>query len=386
MEDKKFKCPFCGNEDKKYFGIRNSEIYCRYCIGFHGELATENVTYETSGKNFISYCLTNEQKEASGKILDNYVNKLNTLVHAVTGAGKTELVFQVISYCLERKLNVGFAIPRKDVVIELFQRISEAYKTSHCVAVYGGHTEELYGNIIVLTTHQIYRYERYFDLLILDEIDAFPYKDNSLLQSMFYRSVKGNFVLLTATPSDQFKSEFVKKGGRLVELLVRFHHNKLPVPRMVIKMGLFKYTSLLHTCKKFVKEEKPFLIFVPSIDESYYLFKFLSLFIKNGYYVNSKLENRTEIIQKFRYGQFKFLVTTSVLERGVTIDNLQVIVFNADNALFDEITLVQIAGRVGRKIKHPNGEVVYISYKCTSDMKLSIKRIRDANLHLINEL
>ena len=44
------------------------------------------------------------------------------------------------------------------------------------------------------------------------------------------------------------------------------------------------------------------------------------------------------------------LRSTSVLERGVTIKNLQVIVFNAEHELYDEKSLIQISGRVGRKI------------------------------------
>jgi len=50
---------------------------------------------------------------------------------------------------------------------------------------FGDHHDALTGNIIVLTTHQLFRYEDYFDLLIFDEIDAFPYVGDLVLESFF---------------------------------------------------------------------------------------------------------------------------------------------------------------------------------------------------------
>ena len=102
-------------------------------------------------------------------------------VFRVFGAGKTELVYKVIFYALSHKQTVAFAIPRRDVVIELFPRIKNAFPNSKVVTVYGGHTGSLTGDIVLLTTHQLYRYEKYFDLIIIDEIDAFPFKDNFVL-------------------------------------------------------------------------------------------------------------------------------------------------------------------------------------------------------------
>ena len=53
----------------------------------------------------------------------NYKSKIDTLVNAVCGAGKTELIYSVLAYCLSLGKAVAFAVPRRDVVIELSQRI-----------------------------------------------------------------------------------------------------------------------------------------------------------------------------------------------------------------------------------------------------------------------
>ena len=54
----------------------------------------------------------------------------------------------------------------------------------------------------------------------------------------------------------------------------------------------------------------------------------------------------------FRKGEIPLLVTTTILER-VTVKNLQVAVLGAEEEIFSESALVQIAGRVGRSFEEP---------------------------------
>lgn len=66
---------------------------------------------------------------------------------------------------MEKALNegktVGFATPRKDVVIDLKPRISSAFPNASVISVYGNHSYKLEADIIVLTTHQLFRYKNY---------------------------------------------------------------------------------------------------------------------------------------------------------------------------------------------------------------------------------
>lgn len=61
-----------------------------------------------------------------------------------------------------------------------------------------------------------------------------------------------------------------------------------------------------------------------------------------------------------RDGDFQYLVTTTILERGVTFAGLNVLVLGADDELFNSASLVQIAGRVGRSTQCPDGDVVFL--------------------------
>lgn len=381
-----FRCPRCGNCDPKFIGYINGKPYCRFCISLNGKSAEKPRRKKGAVVLKLDYPLSKDQEKISEKVLDNFKSKKDTLINAVCGAGKTELVYKVISYCLTQNKTVAFAVPRRDVVIELTGRIRAAFPSNYITSVYGSHTDKLEGDVVVLTTHQLYRYENYFDLIILDEIDAFPFKDNRLLNLMFFRAVKGNIVMMSATPSNDIIEFFTKENREILELNTRFHRHPLPVPEIVKRIGFLKFIYLISKLKQFIEEGKKVFIFTPTIDCCEHVFNILKTKFKNGNRVHSKCKNRSEIISMFKDGKFDFLVTTAVLERGVTIKNLQVIIYDADSDIYDASALIQIAGRVGRKYDAPEGEVIFLVNKETEETRSAIRTIRAKNQSLQNML
>ena len=379
-----FVCPRCGNQDPKYVGYLNGKPYCRFCISMKGKQADKNHYAHGAVVLKLGYSLSKDQEKLSKQIVANYKNKIDTLVNAVCGAGKTELIYAVMAYCLSLGKSVAFAVPRRDVVIELSQRIHMVFPNNSIVSVYGGHTEKLNADIVVLTTHQLYRYEKYFDLIILDEIDAFPFKDNKLLRSMFFRAIKGNIVMMSATPSKDVIEFFSKKNKAILELNTRFHKHPLPVPKVVNRIGVFKLPFLIMKMKEYINQNKKVFVFAPTIAKCEFLFRIIKIFVKNGTFVHSKCKDRSKKINSFKKGELDFLVTTAVLERGVTFKDLQVIIYDADNELYNSQTLIQIAGRVGRKIDAPEGEVIFLVNKTTSEINEAISTIKSKNRHLQN--
>ena len=379
-----FICPRCGNQDPKYVGYLNGKPYCRFCISMKGKEADKNHYAHGAVVLKLGYSLSKDQEKLSKQIVANYKTKIDTLVNAVCGAGKTELIYAVMAYCLSLGKSVAFAVPRRDVVIELSQRIHMVFPNNSIVSVYGGHTEKLNADIVVLTTHQLYRYEKYFDLIILDEIDAFPFKDNKLLRSMFFRAIKGNIVMMSATPSKDVIEFFSKKNKAILELNTRFHKHPLPVPKVVNRIGVFKLPFLITKMKEYINQNKKVFVFAPTIAKCEFLFRIIKIFVKNGTFVHSKCKDRSKKINSFKKGELDYLVTTAVLERGVTFKDLQVIIYDADNELYNSQTLIQIAGRVGRKIDAPEGEVIFLVNKTTSEINEAISTIKSKNRHLQN--
>ena len=357
----------------------NGKPYCRRCVSFRGEEARSVLSFPKNAPIFLEYNLSEEQSELSNRLIDNYKKGIDSLVFAVCGSGKTEICLGLISYCIKQGLKVGFAVPRRSVCYELKCRFQKIFVRNKVIAVFGGCHNVLEGDIVCLTTHQLFRYKDYFDLLIMDEIDAFPFKGNDVLKEFFNKAVKGHFVLLTATPSRELINEFKKLGKDMMRLAVRFHHHPLPVPKVITGDDIYLHYKLIKEMKRFTKEKKQVFIFVPTIDESKKIALLLKPFFKHGTYVNSKRDDNNQIIDDMRNGQYQYLVTTAVLERGVTIKNLQVIVFHADSDIYDTASLIQIAGRAGRRKEAPEGEVIFFAKRNNEQIQGAIDDINSNN-------
>lgn len=75
------------------------------------------------------------------------------------------------------------------------------------------------------------------------------------------------------------------------------------------------------------------------------------------------------------------MITTMILERGVTIANIDVAIFSTEHEVFEESALVQISGRVGRNPMYPHGEIVFFHYGITLAMESARRQIREMNNH-----
>src|SRR5690625_1721828 len=88
---------------------------------------------------------------------------------------------------------------------------------------------------------------------------------------------------------------------------------------------------------------------------------------------------REEKIEQFRKKRLFCLITTTILERGVTFPSVDVVVIRAHHDVFDEQALVQIAGRAGRSINDPNGNVIFFHEGETDAIIRAIEMIHMMN-------
>ncbi|EUJ32500.1 helicase [Listeria cornellensis FSL F6-0969] len=95
--------------------------------------------------------------------------------------------------------------------------------------------------------------------------------------------------------------------------------------------------------------------------------------------VHSSDPERKEKVQQMRDGTIRLLLTTTILERGVTFTNVQVGVFGSEGRIFTESALVQISGRAGRKFDYPKGDVLFFHNGVSKNMALAISQIKMMN-------
>ena len=374
------KCERCGNEDLKYFYLDGNQYYCRKCIQFGRVNVGEKIipkSYECKKHRVhpkLDFNLTIAQKEVSNKILENAIHHEDSLVYACCGAGKTEITFEVITYYLNHGYKVGFAISRRQVVLEIASRLKKAFPRLKVVPVCQGYTEIDDGDLIVCTMHQLYRYHQTFDLLIMDEVDAFPYKNNEVLEKVAMNACKGVKIYLTATPTEKMLEDVKKNQLKMVELFVRPHGHAQVVPKTIL---LPLSLQIIHVLAMYYKNKGQWLIFVPTIEKANLYSKIFFFFKCTSF--TSKTENKEEIIDKFRDKTYSILFTSTILERGVTFKKIHVAVLQSDHQVFDEASLIQIVGRVGRDPNYPTGICNLYGEKNTHSMKRCVNAIKKMN-------
>ena len=123
--------------------------------------------------------------------------------------------------------------------------------------------------------------------------------------------------------------------------------------------------------------KKKVIIYVPYVKDVDKLVKQLHGFQVQG--VSSMHEHNQEKLEALKKGDIDVIVSTTLLERGITVEDVQVIIYHGENDLFDRSTLIQIAGRVGRKISHPQGHVYILSNEHTTSIKQCIHTIKGLN-------
>lgn len=374
------RCYRCNHVTAKSLGaLPQGEFYCPHCINL-GRVSTLNKFYHVPEPNQFTVIepvltwkgkLSPLQQQASEKISQGMAAHVQQLLWAVTGAGKTEMMFAGIVAAIKRGERIGIASPRVDVCLELFPRLKAAFANCDIALLHG--RQELpyhYAQLTICTTHQLLRFYHAFDNLIIDEVDAFPYAANASLLYATKQAIKenGGCLYLTATPGDALLREIKSKRLVVNYLPLRYHGHLLPQIKVRLAFGWRRRLErqklppqVIQQLQETLREGHRFLLFVPHIADlalveaalrhSFTTFRFATVHASNP--------ERLEKVQKMRDGDYDFLVTTSILERGVTFPEIDVYVLGADDPVFSSSALVQIAGRAGRAQSRPTGRVVF---------------------------
>jgi competence protein ComFA len=403
-QGKKLICARCGNKDPSWFAAypcsRCGETchYCRHCImmgrvsectpliGWNGPVPDTHLPAKIKQWQGT---LSEGQQVASDHVTTAIQQNQEHLVWAVCGAGKTEVLFAGIEAALAAKKRICIATPRTDVVLELTPRLKAAFPEIKVASLYGGSEDRhLYAPLTIVTTHQLLRFYRAFDAIILDEVDAFPYTVEESLQFAAIRARKHTsaMIYLTATPNQKWQRECRTGKRAFTTIPARFHRHPLPAPEFIWcgnwKKQLQKNKlppNVLRWITARIQLNKQALVFFPHISLMENALPILRQFASSIEAVHAEDPDRKDKVQKMRSKEIPLLLTTTILERGVTFPNIDVAVVGAEDAIFTESALVQIAGRAGRSKDYPNGVVTFFHYGKTEEMLKAKRQIVSMN-------
>lgn len=334
--------------------------------------------------------LSDGQQTIANQLVQAIHMQCSKLVWAVTGSGKTEMLFHMLHYSLEKGYRVAVCSPRVDVCLELFPRIQSVFPNEQIALLYGEQKQKYhYTKLVICTTHQLLRFYEAFDVIVIDEVNAFPFVNNDCLAYGVTQAVKkhASIIYLTATPSKQMMQQVQNKELSVGLLPARYHRRIVPVPQSIWctqwnkKLQNGKIPKIINRKILHMIKQNNLLIFCPSIYLIERLFSLIEQYLPNisCAFVHSKDPNRLKKVMNMRENKYKILITSTVLERGVTFENVSVIVIGANHPVFTTSTLVQIAGRVDRKMHYHFGEVCFLHDGATKAMKKAIYQIKEMN-------
>ncbi|GEO68990.1 DNA/RNA helicase [Levilactobacillus acidifarinae] len=351
--------------------------YCRHCLNL-GRLTSHTKLYTIPEPNQFATLthspltwqgqLSPQQRIAAQAVLRLTQAGRNQLLWAVTGAGKTEIGFPALAWALQRGWRVAWTSPRVDVCLELAPRLARAFAVPQAV-LYGDQPRPYtYCPLTICTTHQLLRFEAAFDWVIVDEVDAFPLATSPLLQLAVRRAQKptGSHLYLTATPGQDLQRQIRRHQLAVTYLPLRHHGYLLPPLRVKLVANWQSQLdqqrlpgNLLRQVRQYQQTGQRYLLFVPHVKDLARVQQALRRAgIEGGVTVHAADPQRQAKVQAFRERRVSGLVTTTILERGVTFPAVCVLILGGDDLVFSTAALVQIAGRVGRQRDHPGGDVI----------------------------
>ncbi len=386
-------CFFCGNAHCHTCTQCRSMGIAKSCSPLYSQPLVTDSAPEGRIRPQLNFELTPPQQRASSA-LEAFLDGpgRHFLVWAVCGGGKTEVSFAAVAKVLSAGGRVLFAVPRKDIVQELEPRFQDAFPGQALVALYGGSGGKYEDPALVLaTTHQCLRFYQAFDLVILDEADAFPYFGSEMLRLAVERALKpsGKLMMMTATPDPALLDSVHKGEIPLVTIPARPHRRPLIVPRFVrtslgpVGRGAWQPPDFLRELLRNVHaDHRRLLIFLPTVREVETARPALCGWAKSlgltGKYLHAGTPDRQQFKAALSIGAADFLVVTTVFERGITIPDLDVVVLNADaEGVFDCRTLVQIAGRAGRRGEP--AQVIFAGRRENRAMRAAVDWITEMN-------
>lgn len=387
-DDTKGQCHRCGAELTATQNILpDGRWYCTACIVLGRVVEETNITRFPSvayphDEAVLSWQgeLTVEQTRVAAELLASFSANRDHLLWAVTGAGKTEMLFPLLQTVLRQGKRVAVVSPRVDVVLELAPRLTAAFNNCPPAVRYGGSGPVVVGQFLLATVHQLLRFRDAFDLVVVDEVDAFPYAGDPMLERAVRRASRGSVFFLSATPSNNLLKQARRGRIGISYLPRRFHGFPLPVPRLhFARNGGMTVQVVRGIISQVIKRCARCLIFVPAVVDLARVQKLLAGVGVAAATVHAQDPLRQEHVQELRNGRTQVLVTTTILERGVTFPDCGVVILQADAPLFASSALVQMAGRAGRKAAHPDNPVWFVASTYSRAMASAIRQIKQMN-------
>lgn len=216
-----------------------------------------------------------------------------------------------------------------------------------------------------------------FDLVIYDNIRSYPEYDNYEIHALISR-LRANKVIIYSTDA-----VFDSRSEIIVP--IRDNRKPMPEPRVILtRIDLNK--DIPYVIYEYldwsIKLGRKVVIYQPSKQEViqiyYYLCNFKEKLSKN-IMCFVKNESDEKVVLNFLQTKKSIIVTNDYSETYLALQDIDVIVYFADDRRFNYNKLLYLCGKAGREENQRGGEVIFLANEETEDMEGAKGIARDFN-------
>lgn len=344
--------------------IKNSNIGCK----------KENIFKKVDITPFLEllpFKLTNAQSKVIDEIQkDIYSDKLmNRLVQGDVGSGKTMVAAVAMYIAVKNGYQTAMMAPTTILANQHFEELSKYFSKLgiNSEIITSSTTKKKKESIIqklknheidiIIGTHSLIEDNIEFDklgLVITDEQHRFGVKQRMKLSN---KGKNVETLVMTATPIPRTLS-IMLYGDLDLSIIDEMPPGRTPIKTFAINESLEE--RLNGFIKKQIREGRQIYVVCPLVEDSdtldlnsveklYEKYKNVTFKEFNVEFLHGKMKNKEkdEIMKRFKDNEINILISTTVIEVGISVSNATVMVIeNADR--FGLAALHQLRGRVGR--------------------------------------
>lgn len=326
-----------------------------------------NINYDEINKfiNNLPFKLTNDQQNAVKDLYKDFKsNKTESrLIQGDVGTGKTVLALIAMFIAINDGYQVAFMAPTEILANQHYNYIKTHFKNifKGCLLTSNSKNKEAIKEKLkngklnyIVGTHALTYDDIIFNnlgLIIIDEQHKFGVIErNNLIKKGI-----GNLIYLTATPIPRTLAIVMFQDSN-ISIIKEKPKNRAKITTENIEIE--EIDKAINHIKEVIKKEEKVFVVAPAITSLHAKYNVLNVYkaIKNRlpeyeniYKLHGNLlsEERDNIIEKFINDKSAILISTSMIEVGIDINNASLILIFAAN-YFGLSQLHQLRGRVGR--------------------------------------
>ena len=348
----------------------------------------------------IFFSLTNSQLKVIKEIEDdlNKENPMLRLLQGDVGSGKTIVALLTLANVFKKNIQAALMVPTEILAIQHYNYFSDLFKDTKVNIVLltskinSKEKESVQKKIengkaqIIIGTHAIFQKNINFkDLgyVIIDEQHRFG------VHQKFQLSAKGcnpHILVMTATPIPRTLA-LTMYGNMNISKITEMPSNRKKIETIATSSN--KVSKIIKGLDNIIDKKLNAFWVCPLIDESEKLDltaatnrfeKLKKIFGNNVGIIHGKMdiEEKKEIIDKFKSKEILILVSTTIIEVGIDVPDATVMIIEESNR-FGLSQLHQLRGRIGRSDRKSTCVLIYKEKNLNEYSKKRISTIKNTN-------